>query len=45
MFSDESSVKRGKGGQREWAWRTAAQKWNPQFIQTYENGYDISIMV
>jgi transposase len=45
IFSDESSVERGKGGQREWAWRTANQKWSPQFVQTYSKGHDISIMV
>ena len=27
IFSDESSVERGRGGQREWVWRTAEQKW------------------
>ena len=45
IFSDESSVERGKGGQREWTWRTAEQKWSPQFVQTYAKGHDISIMV
>jgi transposase len=45
IFSDESSVERGNGGQREWAWRTATQKWNPQFVQTYTKGHDISIMI
>ena len=45
IFSDETSVERGKGGQREWAWRTAEQKWSPQFVQTYAKGHDISIMV
>lgn len=45
ISSDESSVKRGAGGQREWAWHTAAQKWDPQFIQTYKKGHDMSIMV
>jgi DDE superfamily endonuclease len=45
IFSDESSVERGTGGQREWAWRTAQQKWSPQFVQTYSKGHDISIMV
>lgn len=45
IFSDESSVERGQGGQREWVWRTAEQKWSPQFVQTYKKGHDISIMV
>jgi DDE superfamily endonuclease len=45
IFSDESSVERGAGGQRQWAWRTAEQKWSPQFVQTYSKGNNISIMV
>jgi DDE superfamily endonuclease len=45
IFGDESSVERGAGGQRQWAWRTAEKKWAPQFVQTYSKGHDISIMV
>jgi hypothetical protein len=45
IFSDESSVERGIGAQREWVWRTAEQKWSPQFVQTYTKGHNISIMV
>jgi IS30 family transposase len=45
IFSDETSVERGKGGQREWAFRTAQQKWQPEMVQTYKKGHDISIMV
>jgi Transposase len=29
IFSDEISVERGAGGQREWAFRTVEQKWLP----------------
>lgn len=45
IFSDESSVERGKGGAREWAFRTSKQKWDPKFVETYKKGRDISIMV
>ena len=45
IFSDETSVERGKGGQREWVFRTAEQKWLPKMVQTYKKGHDLSIMV
>jgi hypothetical protein len=45
IFSDESSIKRGAGGQRQWAWRTADQKWSTPYLQTYKKGRDLSIMV
>jgi transposase len=45
IFSDESSIERGAGGQRQWAWRTAAQKWSTPHLQTYKKGRDLSVMV
>jgi transposase len=45
IFSDESSIERGQGGSRQWAFRTPQQKWHPKMIQTYKKSRDISIMV
>jgi hypothetical protein len=45
MWSDECSIKRGRGKVQEWVFRTLAQKWNKDFVQTYKAGKDISIMV
>ena len=45
IFSDECSVERGKGAQREWVFRSPSQKWDKDKVQTYKKGKDISIMV
>ena len=45
IFSDECSVERGFGAQRQWAFHTPQQKWDRACIQTYKKGKDISIMV
>jgi hypothetical protein len=45
MWSDECSVERGAGKQQEWCFRTPAQKWEPEMIQTYKCGKDIRVMV
>jgi transposase len=45
MWSDECSVERGSGGNREWVFRTPVQKWQKEMIQIYKKGKDISIMV
>lgn len=45
IFSDECSVERGKGGQREWVFRLPSQKWDKKMVQTYKKSTDISIMV
>ena len=45
IFSDECSVERGAGAQREWAFRTPHQKWNKEMISTYKKGKDISVMI
>jgi DDE superfamily endonuclease len=45
IFSDECSLERGAGGQREWAFRTPAQKWDKIMIEPYKKGKDICIMI
>lgn len=45
MWSDECSVERGRGKTQEWCFRTAAQKWDQQMIQTYKSSKDLSVMV
>jgi hypothetical protein len=45
IWSDECSVERGAGKRMEWVFRTPAQNWDKEMIQTYHNGKDISIMV
>jgi transposase len=45
IFSDESSIERGAGGQRQWVWRTPQQKWSTPHLQTYKKGKDLSVMV
>ncbi len=45
MWSDECSVERGRGKEQEWVFRTPAQKWNKDYVQTYRLSRDISIMV
>lgn len=45
MWSDECSAERGKGGGREWAFCTAAERLSPQNVTTYKKSKDISVMV
>jgi transposase len=45
IFSDECSIERGKGAQREWVFRLPSQKWSKEMIQPHTKGGDISIMV
>jgi hypothetical protein len=45
IFSDECSLERGAGAQREWAFRTPAQKWDKEMITTYKKSKDISVMI
>jgi transposase len=45
IWSDECSVERGTGQERDWVFRTPAQKWDKEMIQTYKKGKDVSVMV
>ena len=45
VWSDECSAERGKGELREWVFRTPCQKWDPDMVQPYKKGRDISVMV
>ena len=45
MWSDECSVERGRGKRDEWAFRTPAQKWQPEMVQTYGTGKNMKVMV
>lgn len=45
IFSDECSVERGAGAQREWVFRLPSQKWDKEMVQPYKSSKDISIMV
>ena len=45
IFSDECSVERGSGAQRQWAFRMPHEKWNKDMVQPYKKGKDISIMI
>lgn len=45
MWSDECSVERGRGKAQQWVFRTPAQKWDKDYVQTYKSSRDISIMV
>jgi hypothetical protein len=45
MWSDECSVERGRGKVQEWVFRTPAQKWQKDYVQTYKASKDIKIMV
>jgi hypothetical protein len=44
-WSDECSVERGRGKRTEWVFRTPAQKWNQEMVQTYGTGKNMKIMV
>lgn len=45
VWSDECSVERGRGKQDEWVFRTSAQKWQRQMIQTYNTHKNMKVMV
>jgi hypothetical protein len=45
IWSDECSVELGSGQQREWVFRTPAQKWEKDFIQPYKKGKGVTVMV
>jgi transposase len=45
MWSDECSAERGKGKCGVWVFRTPAQKWDKEMIETYAKSKDISVMV
>jgi hypothetical protein len=42
MWSDECSLERGIGKQREWCFRTPDSKWDSKNVQTYTCGKDVS---
>ena len=44
-WSDECSVERGRGGRGEWCFRTSAQKWQKEMVQTYSAKKNMKIMV
>ena len=45
VWSDECSVERGRGKRDEWVFRTPAQKWHRQMIQTYDAKKNMKVMV
>lgn len=45
IFSDESTVQRGKGGRREYCLRTHEQKWDKNCLQTSTKSGGITCMV
>ena len=45
VWSDECSVERGRGKRDEWVFRTPAQKWRQQMIQTYDAKRNLKVMV
>lgn len=45
IWSDECSVERGSGKQRQWVFRTTEQKWQANMIQEYKKGRDKSVMI
>ena len=44
-WSDECSVERGRGKRDEWCFRTPAQKWDRDMVQTYGTNKNMKIMV
>ena len=44
-WSDECSVERGRGKRAEWVFRTPAQKWNREMVQTYGTNKNMKVMV
>jgi len=45
VFSDECSIEQGKDKRREWCFRTPAEKWNKECVQTFSKSKGICIMV
>ena len=45
VWSDECSVERGRGKRTEWVFRSPAQKWNKEMVQTYGTNKNIKVMV
>ena len=45
VWSDECSVEQGQGKQDEWVFRTPAQKWHQQMVQTYNAKKNIKVIV
>ena len=45
VWSDECSVERGRGKAQEWVFRTPAQKWDKNIVQTYDSGRNMKVMV
>jgi hypothetical protein len=45
IWSDECSAERGKGRAQEWAFGTAAQKYQKEMVSTFKKGKDISVIV
>jgi hypothetical protein len=45
VWSDECSVERGRGKRSEWVFRSPAQKWNREMVQTYGTNKNMKVMV
>jgi transposase InsO family protein len=45
VWSDECSVERGRGKRSEWVFRTPAQKWDRDKVQTYGTNKNMKVMV
>ena len=45
MWSDECSVEKGSGKQREWVFRFPQEKWSKEMIQPFPKGKGVSVMV
>jgi transposase len=45
MWSDECSVERGRGKRQEWVFRTPADKWKKEMVQTYGTHKNMKVMV
>jgi hypothetical protein len=45
VWSDECSVERGRGKRPEWVFRTPAQKWDRNMVQTYRASKNMKVMV
>lgn len=45
VWSDECSVERGRGKGDEWCFRTPAQKWHPEMVQTFGTNKNMKTMV
>jgi len=45
IWSDECSAERGKGKKQVWVFGVPADKWKPDFVETYRKGKDLRVMV